>query len=265
MEFVSRNVLRALWYVKTMQARGVGLTVDDVNRFAVLEPPHDARRQSPFAPLAFLHEEGSVVRDAEPVADYLGRIGWVAMSSGSVVLTELGRAILATEEQEDASAPLVTSVVLNPDDPLVYVHLTRFFSNAGAGLLVDGYFKADMIEWLVQSTAIRRVLVSARHHSAKKDLGALAVALGTVPGADAIEVRSSEDGMLHDRCVIAPDQTVKLLGSSVNGVGKHLTAIIQPSPDIMTAYRSKYEKLWQEATPLAPQAVQVPKGKPIAQ
>ncbi|KQV10109.1 MULTISPECIES: hypothetical protein [unclassified Kitasatospora] len=77
-----------------------------------------------------------------------------------------------------------------------------------------------------------------------------------------IEVRASTDPALHDRCIIGDDQQVQLLGSSVTGVGKHLTAVISPPGDIAQAYRQKYEKIWRDAQQINPQNVSTPPAQP---
>jgi hypothetical protein len=79
------------------------------------------------------------------------------------------------------------------------------------------------------------------------------VALATVPNAGELEVREINSPELHDRCLIHADGTLKLLGASVNGVGRNLTAVITPDADAMRVYRDRYEKLWSDATVVVPQ------------
>jgi hypothetical protein len=191
------------------------------------------------------------------VTDYLAGVGWVRQEHGKARLTDVGRAVLAgcgaIVAQIDATDPEVADVALDPQDPLVYVQLTRRLQKAGAGLLVDAYFKAESLLWLAESTNLRRVLVSSRHHKSEKDRQAIAVALATIPNGGDIEVRHTSDKSLHDRCIVGENGTVQLLGSSVSGVGKHLTAVISPSDDIARVYQQKYEALWQTAEAVKPQ------------
>jgi len=142
-------------------------------------------------------------------------------------------------------------------DPLVYVHLTRYLTHAGSGMLVDPYFKADFIPWLAETTSIRRVLTSSRHHGAERELKLLGVALATVPNAADLQVRASESRELHDRCVLGEDGSVRIIVSSVTGIGKNLTSVItrtSPTSEVTRSYRDKYEKLWEAATPVAAQS-----------
>jgi hypothetical protein len=194
-------------------------------------------------------------------------MNWVTVSpseAGHVHLTGHGEAVLAGLN-EDAAAepaePIVLDVVLDPTDPLVHFQLTRRFASAGAGLLVDRYFKADAVPWLVEATSIRRVLIWSGHRQAVADLRLMAGALGTIANATDLEVRSTNNGELHDRCLIGEDGQVQLLGASINGVGRNITSIVTPDPEVSRVYRERYETLWQSATRVAPQA---PPGVPPA-
>jgi hypothetical protein len=261
MDHISDHVLRTLWYIDLLARQGQPLTAKGIDRFAQSIPPRDARRASLFSDYSWMfNEAGRVVRRPEPVAEYLIGVGWIAVSDGQARLTNIGRAVLAASSQREAQLeaedPEVADIALDPQDPLVYVQLTRRLQKAGHGLLVDAYFKAESLVWLIESTNLRRVLISSRHQKAEKDRQTIAVALATVQNGSDVEVRHTEDPALHDRCVVGANGDVQLLGSSVNGVGKHLTAVITPSPDIASVYRKKYEALWQSAEVVEPQPVQ---------
>ncbi|MFE9699023.1 hypothetical protein [Streptomyces lavendulae] len=261
MDHVPEHVVRTLWYIDLMARNGTPLPWEAIDQYARRTPPRGPRRRSPFGSgLAELFaENGTLLRQAEPVADYLRGVGWVQNDDGRARLTGIGRTVLAAggevAEQLDAEDPEVADVALDPQDPLVYVQLTRRLQKAGAGLLVDAYFKADSLVWLIESTNLRRVLISSRHPKSEKDRQTIAVALATVPNGSDVEVRHTSDPALHDRCVVSEGGEVQLLGSSVNGVGRHLTAVITPSADIAKAYRQKYEALWRDAAVVEPQPV----------
>lgn len=264
MELVPEHVHRALAYVRLLNDRGIDPEWAHVEAFARTEVPKGVgyEEYSPFigaASVAFWGKRERKIRDAEPVLEYLKSMGWIATSErpdSGVHLTKLGRALLQGLEAE---TPLelpdsnVADVVLEPTDPLAWVNLTRVVANARAGLLVDAYFKAEYLPWLIEGTSMRRVLVSSRHQKADRDLAVMAVALATVPNADQLEVRSTNSTELHDRCIIGADGNLRLLGSSINGVGRNLTAVITPDPDAMRVYRERYEKLWAEAIVVTPQ------------
>ncbi len=156
MELVPDHVQRALAYLHLLKKRGIDPRRNQVEDFARTQPPRGSRQETPWAALALLTGL-TVARDAEPVVDYLVAMGWAEIVSPgeNVRLTGFGEAFLVGVELEDAAAPAdpaVADVVLEPKDPLVYVHLTRYLAQAGAGLLVDPYFKAKFVPWLAETT-----------------------------------------------------------------------------------------------------------------
>ncbi|MYR36533.1 hypothetical protein GTX14_05990 [Streptomyces sp. SID4944] len=260
MDHISDHVLRTLWYIDLLAGQGHPLPQKSIDEYAQRVPPRDVRRDSLFGGLSrVLDESGRVLRKPDPVASYLMAVGWFEPFQEGVRLTKIGRAVLTASGHEaaqlEATDPEVADVALDPQDPLVYVQLTRRLQKAGAGLLVDAYFKAESLVWLIESTNLRRVLISSRHAKSEKDRKTIAVALATIPNGSDVEVRHTHDPSLHDRCVVSASGNVQLLGSSVNGVGKHLTAVITPSMDISAIYRRKYEDLWQGAETVEPQPV----------
>ncbi|WP_406635439.1 hypothetical protein [Amycolatopsis sp. WGS_07] len=243
-------------YLQLLNDGGVDPLQFHLDGFAVSPPPRDAQFGSPFFPALPDIFRGQAVRKAEPVVDYLVSMGWATLADDfRVQLTSLGRVVLAglgTEDLDPAQSSAVADVVLEPKDPLAWVSLTRVVGAAGEGLLVDAYFKADFVPWLVDSTTMRRVLISSRHPKAQRDLGLMAIALATVPDAGVLEVRSTDSPELHDRCIITADGDVQLLGSSVTGVGKNFTAIMHPDQEVKRLYRNRYESLWKSAIVVEP-------------
>ena len=262
MELVQEHVRRALAYLRLLNEQGVDPTRGHLEAFAASPGPEGAVYQSglvgPIASAMLELTRPQRIREAEPVVDYLLRLEWAqetSAASGRLHLTNLGRALLRGLETEAPALPpaSVADIVLEPTDPLAWVNLTRIAANAGAGMIVDAYFKAEFLPWLVESTALKRLLVSSRHQGASKDLARMAVALATVPNAGELQVRSTDDHELHDRCIINADGRLQLLGASVNGVGRSMTAVITPDDEVMRVYRERYESLWEQATPLDPQ------------
>ncbi|WP_344656729.1 hypothetical protein [Catenulispora subtropica] len=254
MDPLSPHVTRALWYVDVLNARGVAVTPHELDRFAITEPPRASIRQLWKYGAAF--EVLGEVREAEPVAGYMFAMGWIRGDDRGVELTTKGRAVLSAGADEgqlkQVAEPVVTDIELNPQDPLVFTTLTRRFAEAGAGMLVDPYIKADMLGWLTEATSLSRILISKKEN---RERSLIAVALDTLPRGNTIEVRATDSPDLHDRCLIAEDGTVRLLGASVTGIGKNQTAIITPDAAIMNAYRTRYESLWKSAERVEPQPV----------
>jgi hypothetical protein len=251
---VPEHVKRALAYLHLLNRCGLDPPRRRVEDFALTPSPGGPRRV--LVPESLLAGFGTT-RPAEPVVDYLTAMGWAEIIPGpeeNVHLTPLGEAfLLGLEPRGSGEADTaVADVALEPQDPLVYVHLTRYLAQAGAGMLVDPYFKAESVPWLTETTSIRRVLVSSRHTKAERDLKLLGVALATVPNAAQLEVRHTSSKELHDRCVISDEGAIRIIGSSVTGVGKNLTSVITPTSEVARIYHDKYEKLWNTATAVTP-------------
>ncbi|MFD8911718.1 hypothetical protein [Streptomyces sp. NPDC059575] len=257
MDHISDHVLRALWYIEAMASQGIALSRNDVDQIATVPPPRGAVHRSLLHGLgvADLLETTVPSRPAQRVADYLLAVHWATAGTGGFKLTAKGRAVLrlsgADEHLHVASDPVVNDVALSPDDPLVYIVLTRRLAAAGAGLLVDPYFKAENLRWILEATSIRRILISKR--ASAKERPIIAIALGTLPNGRDVEVRATDDKNLHDRRIVAEDGSVQLIGTSINGVGRHETAMITPEPSIAKAYRDSSETLWVGAEIVEPQ------------
>ncbi|MDN3240899.1 hypothetical protein [Glycomyces tritici] len=217
-------------------------------------------------------------REPEQVVDFFLNSGWVAHGDNGLIITDLGRHVLQAHRMLTGISDEATQVceVLNSSEDesgLPVTQLTRFTSEAGAGLLVDPYFLPDMLPWLLRSTKITRVLVKEPKHPPKKKAGPiqlLASALHDLQAEvkDRLEVRYSTSTNLHDRCIISEDKTVSLLGTSLTGIHSHLTVIYPLPSSLQRSYVATIEKFWKEATLIQPQSlrsesntVEAPSGK----
>lgn len=265
LELLPAHAHRALLYVERLDLVDVHPTADQVEMMAATEGPRAARYTSPMfagfsVALSSLNLKSELVTPAEPVVGYLGRMGWLEPSRGAerVHLTDLGRALLVGLRME-APGELrqrdhEVAIVLAPDDDIAYLELTGVFASAGAGLLVDPYFKADMLSWLISATPITRLLLDGQKGEVPKIEVALH-ALGKMPGADRVEVRASDSKAMHDRCLVHADRTVRLVGTSLTGVGKHLSTITQLPVAASKPFLKHIDQLWSKAEPVS--------GKPM--
>ncbi|MFD8440336.1 hypothetical protein ACFV2I_35430 [Streptomyces microflavus] len=262
MDHISDHVLRALWYLDSMASQGIVLTRNDVNRIATVTPPRDTIYRSFLNPLAgsALFESTVPSRRAQPVATYLVDVDWASETPEGLKITNKGRAILrlsgADEHEHAVNESVVNDVALSPDDPLVYTVLTRRLAAAGEGMLVDPYFKAENLRWIVEATSLKRILISKK--ASAKERPIISVALGTLPNGQSVEVRATDDANLHDRRIIAADGSVQMIGTSINGIGRHETAMISPEPAIAKAYRDSSEQLWTNAEKVEPRQLKAP-------
>jgi hypothetical protein len=194
-----------------------------------------------------------LLTEAETVSEYLIRMDWAAWDSAETYqMTSLGRAFLAGALQEEAELSdhdsLPRTVILDPQDPMSQIDLAQATSNAGAGMLVDPYLKPESLVWLVGSTQITRALIKPPD----KGLGTHQMGLGVIRGAERLELRVTSSKEFHDRAIVGEDGSVTLVGSSINGVGRHLTTLVTLSADDSKSLRKRLEALFEEADPVKP-------------
>lgn len=156
-ELVSEHVHRALAYLRLLNDNGVDPLRSRLEAFALDRGPRDVEYQASvfsdsFARLCRCRREKFAMPSRS--STYLCRMGWADLSNDRLHLTDLGRVVLFGLGQEGPLTPAgpdVADVVLEPTDPLAWVSLTRVVAAAGAGMLVDAYFKPDFVPWLVES------------------------------------------------------------------------------------------------------------------
>jgi hypothetical protein len=279
-ELLPRHAHRALLYVERLNAVGFHPTADAVERFSESSGPRDAVYTSPWSAnlgqmLSILvrNSDSTKISDAEPVVEWLIRMDWLSPlnAAGGLRLTDLGAALLAGlrespptfERSEEGS----TAVVLDPSDPFVYAELTRLIASAGEALLVDPYFKSDMLSWLHDATRVTRLLMSGKGQQVHEvELVALHLhAIQGAPNAGRVEIRATDSAELHDRLLIPSDDIVSSLGTSITGVGRHLSAIVRMPRIASDALRVEYERLWSDAEPVQPRPLRRPTDRAVQQ
>jgi hypothetical protein len=260
-DLLPQHAYRALLYVEKLNNVGVNPRAEDVEAFAVSDQPRDARYRSSFMPELTTFQTTKIAK-AEPVIDWLVRMRWLTIDEGRLSISDLGAALIAalraspsewSQEREGAGA-----VVLRPDDPFVYSELTRAISAAGAALLVDPYFKADMLEWLHSATQVTRLLLSAAKGQQAREVQLIGLVLDGMrenPNAGRIEIRATKSSELHDRCIVQEHGGVLLLGTSITGVGRHLSTIIPMPVTAATTMCQEIDKLWESAELVEPQKI----------
>jgi hypothetical protein len=263
-ELLPRHAYRALLYVEKLNNVGVQPRVEDVEALAVSDPPQETQYRSVFA--AFSVFSGRLpskkIADAEPVTAWLVQMHWLTVDEGRLAISDLGAALIAalrrsppewSPERDGAGA-----IVLRPDDPFVYSELTRAISEAGAALLVDPYFKADMLEWLHNATQVTRLLLSAAKNEQAREVELIRLFLDATceaPNAGRIEIRATKSSKLHDRCIVQEGGGVLLLGTSITGIGRHLSTIIPMPVTAAIAVREEIDKLWENAELVEAQSI----------
>lgn len=268
---IPAHLVRALAYVNLANLGGGAPTRADLDAFAQDEVPAPGRRMS-FYDYATSGLHKAIYRSGsyefgEPVAEYMVALGWLEEGhDGGLQVTALGRAVLHGFELAETESAADALTVIFPEDPLHYAALTRAIASAGAGLLFDPYFKPDMLPWLGSSTTIRRVLVleATRNNKEKEEQKLFPMYLGGLEEAAGIEVRITSSETFHDRGVLHEDDQVSLIGTSLTGIGKHVTTIIPLPQEAGEPVREHIEALWSAAQPveavegLQGSAIQVP-------
>jgi hypothetical protein len=244
------HVLRVLRYVALVEDGGARLTTFGIDRYAGQEVPARVNlldRLLASSNWFAMNQMGSM-------ADYFLRVGW--LDPKTFGLTSIGRAIVkATAERSEEAA--TSAVILSPSDPLNYAVLTREVAAARSGLLLDPYATFEYLAWLYQSTSIVRLLIG-RDENGRRDSenqASMRLALGGIEraGGRALEVRQLPRDSLHDRVLIGEDDSVSLMGASLNGLHKNFTAIVPLPEPAATALREYVEGLWAKAVRLEPQ------------
>lgn len=192
------------------------------------------------------------VTPPETTVAHLIRLQWLsceehATRGDEVRITELGGALLAAAERDEPQQGDVDLIVLDRDDPLAYPKLVARLHDVGEGLLVDPYLEVSALHTLLTSTRLARFLVLDNGRNGSK-LAALTTHLASTRLPREVEVRSSAE--LHDRVIVSAEGEILTIGSSINGLHKHTTALVQvPAPGAATM-KDYYERLWSTSTPL---------------
>lgn len=256
--------MRALQYVDLVTRGGGGLTALDLDEYATSRPPLPGRT---IAMTSYMYEMADAFgryRHGDEVTPYMFEVGWITTGSDDEIrLTRLGQSLVRALSASEAAEPASDGVeILSPEDPLVYASLTRALSKAGAGMLVDPYFDSDLLDWLVKSTSINRILIKAAGEQKRTQFGLYLGAIGG-SGDAPVEVRVTADKSLHDRCVVHEDRSVSMIGASLNGLHKNFTAIVPLPSEPARAWREEVERLWSDAEPIP--ALRTIKGAPSTQ
>jgi len=188
------------------------------------------------------------VTEEHPV-DHLVRIKWLEAPDDRLRLTRLGDALLADiqrgEEAEDSPV-----VVLETTDRFAYARLIGEIARLGDAYLVDPYFRLPQLETVLDSTRLKRVLISKQYRGSGEARAALAVALATVPPDRDLQVRATSDPTLHDRLVVAETGEVYMLGASLGTIGSANTVFMKVPDTAANALKQLAEDLWDKAEPV---------------
>lgn len=188
-------------------------------------------------------------RPREKFLAHLRRLGWIEPDNRCRYgVTLLGHALLKAEGSTDATEEDATVMVLSAEDDLAYGHVLGVIAECGEALIVDGYLDAqELLHILVDSNATR-FLVGNKLSKAR--LAELAIRIRLSSPNDHGAIRELRRTNLHDRYLIG-DHKVYGLGSSLNGVGKSMTTLVE-MPDVAArSIRDQAEEWWRDGEVVA--------------
>ena len=76
----------------------------------------------------------------------------------------------------------------------------------------------------------------------------LRLALGALSATEQVEVRKPPADILHDKYII-DDNTMLIVGTSLNSFGKKQSFVIKAGQDIRSALLANFNQLWTTAIP----------------
>ncbi|MGC4810576.1 hypothetical protein ACLQ29_08635 [Micromonospora sp. DT228] len=257
MEIVSTPQHRTLTFVHACNRSGYRPTLEEVKLWFD-EPAANVTTEitAPglLAMLEGMQKAFSQVQLSREVArehpvDHLVRIKWLEASDDRLRLTRLGEALL-TDIQRGEEAEDSPVVVLETTDRFAYARLIGEIARLGDAFLVDPYFRLPQLATILDSTRLKRVLISKQYKGSKEARDELAVALAAVDPERNIQIRATAATTLHDRLVVADSGDVYMLGASLGTIGKANTAFMKVPEKGAAALKQLAEDLWDAAEPV---------------
>ncbi len=212
------------------------------------------RLSEPRRPAALSVVSGLSGRDvdfAEGAITSLLRRGLIeAVADERLAPTDLGRMVINALGLHPEESPLfeVLDTDLRSSDPLAFARIVGRIASLDQPMVVDPYCRRDQLEYLVNHTAVSRVLVSDR--LTDDDLDELVRLVGGIRNrATKLRLRVAPADSIHDRHVISGDRVLQV-GATPSGVGAGTTVISEPV-DLGVEVRRYYRSVWKRARKLA--------------
>jgi len=250
MEIIGEKAHRMLAYVEAVRRQGYALGTAEFIAYAeqwdqkvtiagVDGELMQAMAQMKSATAAFL---GTGRRQVEPMIDYLLRVRWISETDAKIGITPLGKAVL-----REANAPLPGSdtastleVIIDPSSPFAYAQLMAKISGLAECLIIDPYLDEQQLLTLAGFPNVTRILTGDKYLTSKAPLFSLAL-----QAAPHLEVRTVQQGDLHDRFAIPAEGSAYMLGSSLGSIAKRFgvaTTLEESSSRLISA---NYESIWK--------------------
>ena len=118
----------------------------------------------------------------------------------------------------------------------------------GACAIVDRYFSIESLLHVAHSTDAEAVLVGSQD---KSKLAGLETTLPKLRLDRRFEIRKTD--VFHDRFVIPSSGPVWLLGTSLSGLGRRLSIMVELTDEALSgAVRDEFQLAWDAADPVVP-------------
>jgi hypothetical protein len=184
----------------------------------------------------------------ESIAAWLARLGWLNVAEGAVAMTKLGRAVLAHLDQESLEDEIPVGIVLNQGDELAEARVISHIASLGPCAVIDRFFSIDSLLQVAHLTQVGAVLVGSTD---KAKLAGLETSLPKLRLDRDFEIRKCD--VFHDRFVIPDTGPVWLLGTSLSGLGRRLSMMVELADESLSeVIRSEFHRVWSDAEPLTP-------------
>jgi hypothetical protein len=256
MEIIGDTAHRMLAYVEAVNRQGYHLTVKEFEAYASGWEPSvttvgtgsefgytlaNIQRVAAFA----LY--GDARRETESMIDYLCRLMWLSRRAGRVEITPLGKAVLreANTPVPDSDAGSTVEVILDPTNPFAYAQLMAKISELEGCLIVDPYLDQEQLLVIATIQNVTRVLTGNKGLKAKGPVFGL-----LLDAAPHLEIRTLEQGKLHDRYALPESGSAHVLGSSLNSIARRFGVVTTLEPDSSKLIIDHYNELWSESVPI---------------
>jgi hypothetical protein len=258
-QVVAPPTLRALRYIRMLEAQSVYCTFEDLTAFVKTSSPTVSLRDN-FEDDArddLMTTHHYVVENT--VERYLVDVGWIESTSKGVELTKFGRAVASSADGESlqAAGRTVVNIALEGNDPLTYSQFLITLQRTGRGsdmMLIDPYLPSAHVPLLLDDAGVTHILTAdSPVHDADESAAERKKNFGLALGArasDRFGIRLAKKGDLHDRLVLPSKGTGLMIGRSLGG--KQLTAVVELNDSMTSLLRAHYARMWDAAKPVPP-------------
>lgn len=255
MKLINETSHRILAYLVALEGQTYHPTPEEIDAYA--RGADQARKVISGFQAVFTSIVSATLRETvetETAAQWLVRLKLAQAQDNRFRSTSLGRALLAAaNEQEamlEASPPL--AIVLKQDDEFALATVMAKIAEIGPGSLVDPYLRMEGFVQLAQHARITRIITGPK--TADGRLQALSAGRAALEDVDVIEVLPEIRvvDVFHDRYLIPDIGPIWMFGTSLNGVGKRASAMVQVAEEPGgRAIRAAVQDEWARADSLA--------------